>query len=115
MGFTAILLLLHLGMAPVLTEDGPAYIKPAEAKDAFGRSYDYERVSAPYFNWGYRNFELWEDHLKQELAKYEDKNPTGADRKRMVGLAKLLNTYEHCFVWCVHETGCVCVTDTVSG
>ena len=91
-------------MAPILTEDGPAYLKSAEAKNTLGRPYEYDHVTAPSFNWGYRNFELWEDHLTEELSKYKDKDPKGDDLKRRDGLRKLLKTYEHCFTWCVHET-----------
>ena len=95
--------MLHLGMASVLTDQGHAYIKSAKAKRPLGDEYDYSTVSGPHFNWGYKNYELWEEFLKTQVAELPDSH----NKKKV--FQKFLKTYEHCFMWCVHYEQWYCV------
>ena len=76
---------MHLGISPVLTAAGPRYIKYAEMKDEDGDDFDYNTKN-PNLQWGYRNFELWKEHLEESDKKHAPET---------------LKRFSHCFSWYV--------------
>lgn len=77
---------MHLGISPVLTAAGPRYIKYAEMKDEDGDEFAYETLKYPILQWGYRNFELWKEHLEKSDKKHAPET---------------LKKFSHCFAWYV--------------